>query len=132
VLTDTLTVNTWGCGEQAPHSGVTFYNFGDCSYLGESDYEKMGTTSGLFNLSVLNNKATSIHLPYGMSVTLYEGPDGTGESWTVNSDMWNMDIDHWPSGLSMNNTISSIEIFNYVKLAQINGIYTLYLPLNIK
>jgi murein DD-endopeptidase MepM/ murein hydrolase activator NlpD len=110
-LTQDITVNDYDCGTGVSQTGVTLYRFSDCAYRDETDFEEF-TTTGTFNLTGVDNDTTSIHVPTGQSVMLYEGTNQTGESSCTSWDMWYLGGVNWPSQAVMNDTISSIKIFN--------------------
>ncbi len=110
-ITDEVTVNLWECGNAVAQSGVTFYNFSTCAYRDTSDYEEF-TSDGTYNLTGLDNQTTSLHVPSGKSVSLFEGADQTGDSMCVSGDMWAMDTDTWPLGGTVNDSVSSLQIFS--------------------
>lgn len=109
-LAEEVIINDYACGDSVPFDEVVVFDFSDCAYRDAGDYELLGTTPGLYNLTG-SDDGSSIHIPSGMSARLYEGPDGTGEAWCTGWDMWNMDLDTWPDGSPMDNTVSSIRIF---------------------
>jgi hypothetical protein len=93
--------------------GVALYRYRSCSHIYNSD-EVRFLNPGFFNLADygMDNDATSVHVFEGMSVMLYEGSDGTGQSYCRwPEDIWDLGPFLWPDGTSMDNTISSIEVF---------------------
>jgi hypothetical protein len=96
-----------GCGADVTLGGVVTFDGQDCI----GSYEQL-LGLGPYNLTALNDQTSSIHIPDGMSVMLYEDLDQGGQGFCTGWDMWNMAIDTWPDGSPMNNTISSIEVFD--------------------
>ncbi|HTK03182.1 MAG TPA: M23 family metallopeptidase [Alphaproteobacteria bacterium] len=106
-----VTVNSFACGNAVKQSGVILYRFSTCAYRDVSDYERF-TSTGAYNLSIMNNQVTSLHIPTGKSVRIYQGINRTGVNKCVKGDMWAMDIDKWSNGTTINDSISSIQIFS--------------------
>lgn len=107
----TVVVDSWECGSAVSQSGVSLYRFSTCAYRDNTDFEEF-VSDGTYNLSGLDNAATSLHVPSGKSVRLYEGANQTGDSMCVSWDMWAMDLDNWPLGGSLNDSVSSIRVFS--------------------
>lgn len=95
------------CGS-VPFSGVGVFEDKYCkgSYL--------QLAPGFYNLTDLNfNDLTSaVHVPPGTCVEVYEHIDGAGQSSILQWDYWDFSLDTWPSGIGMNDTISSIEVYD--------------------
>lgn len=111
-ITQEVTVGSYSCGGGVTQSGVVFFAFSGCAYRDSADIEQFDVQSGNYNLSVLDNAATSLHVPSGMSVRLYEGANQTGESWCSSWDMWNFADDHWPSTAVIDNTVTSFTVYS--------------------
>lgn len=82
---------------------VTVY--GDTTFYGwTSEGLQPGsyTTSQLANFGIINNEASSIEVPLGWKITLYDGDNFTGDSVVINSDITAIPL--------FNNKTSSIKI----------------------
>jgi enterochelin esterase-like enzyme len=88
-----------------PGDGVVFYqefNYGGAAgqALGEGSY----TLSQLAAKGVINDWASSVRVPSGYTVTMYQHDDFTGESWTLTSDTPEF------GSLGADNLVSSVQI----------------------
>jgi hypothetical protein len=83
---------------------VTFYPGND--YSGTLVTLKPGnyTTAQLTSAGISNNSVSSIKVPNGLSVEIYNGDNFTGTKWTINSDSPNL------SSVGCNDSMSSVKI----------------------
>ena len=63
--------------------------------------------------NVANNDTTSaVHVPSGMSVRAYKDANQQGESHCFAWDYWDLSADTWSDGSPMENSISSVQVFD--------------------
>ena len=84
--------------------------FSEPNCLGESEAY---LEPGKYNLTDLQDDASSVFVPAGWSARVYEGKDQTGPSVCVPSegDLWNMARDAYEDGAALNESISSIVVY---------------------
>jgi len=111
-ISKTISIPTPGCGINVSSENVRLYRYQSCVIVNTNDYESI-TEFGVYNLG-LDNQISSIHFPTGkgMSARLYKGPNGTGETICRYTDAWDLSQDRWPDESPMDNSISSIKIFD--------------------
>ena len=98
-----------GCGNYS-YNGIVLFENSNCSG-GTRQYN----SAGFRNLSDFNDVTSSIHVGSGWSVKVYEHSDKNGSSRCINGSMWDLSVDKYTqgnTGLIINDTISSIEVFN--------------------
>ena len=114
VISDTFVIPSFGCGNNVTLSGAILFEYKNCSTAGGSDRLQV-LNAGKYSLADLgvDDSISAIHIPSdgSLSVRLYKDANWTGESHCAAWDMWNFELDTWPDGSSMNDSISSIEVF---------------------
>ena len=114
IISDTFVIPSFACGDDVSLSGAILFEYKNCSTMGGSDLFQI-LEAGKHNLADfgVDNSISAIHLPSddSLSVRLYKDANWTGESYCASWDMWNLEADTWPDGSPMDNTISSIEVF---------------------
>ncbi|MDF2514849.1 MAG: hypothetical protein K0R59_145 [Sphingobacterium sp.] len=97
----------WGTGGSTGSSGVTFYQNGNYGGTASKSIPKGNyTISNFAAYGVVNDWASSVKIPAGWKVTLYEDANFTGTSWTLTAD------NSWLGALSpsANDKVSSFKI----------------------
>ena len=97
---------SFDCGS-VPFGGVSTFTDQYCSGTYEQ-YE----LPGAFNLSATDDQMTSMHIPSGMSARVYKDTNFSGQNICLSWDYWDFGLDSWLDGSPMNNSISSIEVFD--------------------
>lgn len=98
-----------GCGNYS-YGGVVLFEHANCSG-GVKQFSQPTFT----NLPDFNDKASSIHVASGWSVKVFEHNDRGGSSRCITGSMWDLNLDYYTSGntgLIINDTISSVDVFN--------------------
>ncbi len=87
---------------------VTVFQHKDC----QGAYVQL--LPGFFNLPNINfnDLTSSIHISSGNCATVYEHTDRGGQSRDIQQSYWDLSQDLWANGSGMNDTISSIEVFD--------------------
>lgn len=103
--------NFRGCSDYS-YSGITFF---DNAYCGQQIKLQFSNPSDTINLSNYgwDNQASSIYIAEGWSVKVYEQNNASGNTRCVTGNMWDLSLDYYEnSSIIMNESISSIEVFN--------------------
>jgi hypothetical protein len=106
----------WCQGDDCPTSGgvILYQNANyDCGGEGEGTGYVLRSSTGWQNVpSGFNDQASSLRVPSGWSVRLYEHGDRAGASVCRNSDDTDFAGDSYDGGTSLNDTVSSFEVFD--------------------
>jgi hypothetical protein len=99
-----------GCGGAVTLDGVVLYSDSNCG----GTYVQLLVPGSLYNLGVFgfNDVASSASTRNGMSVMVYKDTNLSGESRCLSWDYWNLYSDTWSDGTSMNESISSMQVFD--------------------
>ncbi len=91
-----------------PYDGILLFKHISCG----GEYEQF-LSPGFFNLTDLgfNDLTSSIHVPSGSSIRVYEHINRQGQNLCIESNNWNFRNSFWPDSTTMNDTISSVEVY---------------------
>ena len=108
--TSTSTVTPFDCNS-LPFDEVALFEHISC----QGEFHQYSST-GLFNLRdiQLDNEVSSIHVPIGQSVEIYQAINGGGQSRCIEQKDSDLRNNTWPDGTTLNDSISSIEVFDEV------------------
>jgi hypothetical protein len=122
-------------GEDCPASGgAILYKEADfgCAGEGQGSGYLIRTLPGWQNLpSVLDDQASSLRVPPGWSVRLYEDVDRGGASVCRDADDADLSRGTYPGGGELDDTVSSWSVFDDDACGTDEGARWMYLPLAI-
>jgi len=94
-----------GC-DNVPDPGVILAEDATCG--GNFEFLWLPDTK---NLTLVNERVSALRVPPGISVMVYKDPDLSGQKACFNGNIESLAQITWPDGSSMNDTISSFEVF---------------------